>query len=749
MIATGNHRMTNLDWPAFLGRHDPVWQFQPQNWGQGAFLGNGLLGAMIYSGGLDQHRNKSNVLRWELGRVDVTAQGDDSGYLQPRVLIGDFLLEPRGIMTWEDCRMRLDLWNAEVNGVVPCQEGEIRFRSFIHATRPVVVVELHGTGSETEPRFDFHPQHGASPWVHYRDGESLAKIPLPPQPVRSRKAAIELSTQTFLSGGQCVTAWREVPLPDGGKRLFVSIGLDLDGASAQAEAARAVEEAVAEDWEAFVLSHRAWWQEYYPLSFLSVPDTRLEGFYWMQVYKLGAATRPEQPVLDVLGPWMTLTPWPGVWWNLNVQFTYSPLYAANRLALAESLPNTLQKHFGNLIANAPEAFQSDSAALGRASTYDCKAPAGLGGEMGNLIYVCHNLWRHYRSTMDDAFLRELLFPLLRRGIRLYLHLLDEGTDGFLHLPATHSPEYSGHQNLTTRDCNYDLAMLRWGCSTLLAASSRLGIDDELAPRWREVLQRLVPFPQDEHGLKIGKDLPFTYGHRHYCHLVSGYPLFVLDLENISERKLFEKSLATWLGREGAFSGFSFTYAASAFAHLGRADEALACLRIVLDHWIQPNTMYCEKGPVLETPLHAADALHDLLLQSNRGCIHVFPAIPSGWDDVCFAHLRAEGSFLVSALRRGGLTRVVKVIGLSGEPCCLRCDLRSPIVVIEGREASATPRNGLLELSLEQGQSAEIREHGDTAVYAFSPVDSSPALHNFYGSPKPWRLQMLPESALRP
>ena len=38
-----------------------------------------------------------------------------------------------------------------------------------------------------------------------------------------------------------------------------------------------------------------------------------------------------------MGPWYARTPWPGVWWNLNVQLTYWPVYAANRLALGESM----------------------------------------------------------------------------------------------------------------------------------------------------------------------------------------------------------------------------------------------------------------------------------------------------------------------------------------------------------------------------------------------------------------------------
>jgi alpha-L-fucosidase 2 len=48
----------------------------------------------------------------------------------------------------------------------------------------------------------------------------------------------------------------------------------------------------------------------------------------------------------------------------------------------------------------------------------------------------------------------------------------------------------------------------------------------------------------------------------------------------------------------------------------------------------------------------------MLLQSHRGRIELFPAIPPTWADVTFTTLRAEGAILVSAERRDG--KVVRV-----------------------------------------------------------------------------------------
>jgi alpha-L-fucosidase 2 len=58
---------------------------------------------------------------------------------------------------------------------------------------------------------------------------------------------------------------------------------------------------------------------------------------------------------------------------------------------------------------------------------------------------------------------------------------------------------------------------------------------------------------------------------------------------------------------------------------------------------------------LEGNFAAGQAVHELLLQSWGGVIRVFPAVPAEWKDASFRTLRAEGAFLVSAIRRSGKT----------------------------------------------------------------------------------------------
>jgi alpha-L-fucosidase 2 len=90
-----------------------------------------------------------------------------------------------------------------------------------------------------------------------------------------------------------------------------------------------------------------------------------------------------------------------------------------------------------------------------------------------------------------------------------------------------------------------------------------------------------------------------------------------------------------------------------------------------ESFVQRNMM-CkeapESNPVVETPFSGAQSLHNMLLRSWGGTLRIFPAVPDRCNDVAFHNLRAEGAFLISALRKNGRTEFVRMKSLAGEPC---------------------------------------------------------------------------------
>ena len=84
-----------------------------------------------------------------------------------------------------------------------------------------------------------------------------------------------------------------------------------------------------------------------------------------------------------------------------------------------------------------------------------------------------------------------------------------------------------------------------------------------------------------------------------------------------EPKVFElmkKSIGHWVGFVGALQGYTYTGAAAMEAYLGNGNKALEYLN-GLEQYLCPNTMYSEKGPVIETPLSATESIHYMLMQS--------------------------------------------------------------------------------------------------------------------------------------
>jgi alpha-L-fucosidase 2 len=383
-----------------------------------------------------------------------------------------------------------------------------------------------------------------------------------------------------------------------------------------------------------------------------------------------------------------------------------------------------------LIENVPEEFREDSAGIGVGATLDLRSPvnpfgSGMDKTVGDLPWALHNYWLQYMFSMDERRLVRNFFPLLRRSINLYFHLLESDEDGTLHLKETTSPEYGN-----APDCNFDLALFRWGCGVLIDICKRHNIDDPLLPEWENVLEKLTDFPVDENGFMIGRAVPYDRGHRHPSHLLMIYPLYLVNIEQPGRRELIEKSLKHWLAL-GESYGFTFTGAASIAASIGDGNAALEYLNRMIRY---PNTLYRESdgkgGPVIETPLSAAKSLQDMLIQSWNGKIRIFPAIPDEWKDVCMANMRTEGAFLISASRENGITRFVHVKSLAGSPCRLIPEITkdgSEDRVSVFRDGQITVRelaDGILELDLKKGEEATIFVGETFPDIDISPVEQS-------------------------
>lgn len=713
----------NVDWASFLARHDLVWNAAPTAYSDAPFVGNGILGAMLYQEGTDS-------LRLDIGRTDVAEHAPEDGSSsvvarKGRLPIGRFVLKvPGGISKW---KARLVLHQAETMGHVVTDHGQISFRLFTHATEPVIVLqwELAGEVGAAKPR-----------WIPEAAVVARGSRRSPhrnPGPEISTRDEVNVCVQPRRSGGDYATAWREMRLQDGTRRLFISIADQFPRGSSVGRAVAAVERAAEADFDEFVQTHRAWWRDFYPASFLSIPHPKMESFYWIQMYKLGSCIRKGGPLCDLMGPWYKRSRWPASWWNLNTQMLYWPLPAANRLDMAENLSDALQKNLPNLIANVPEEWRNDSAGISRTTGQDMLERYDSYREKANLVWACHNLWVQYRCSMDEKFLRDQLYPLLRRAVNTYLHQLEKDDKGVYHTPEGHSPE-----SFTGRDTNYDLASVRWGCRTLLRIAERLKIDDDKAGRWGDVIEHLAEYAQDDTGYRGGPGTPAPRGHRHWSHLMMIYPYYEVNWDHVESRDVIRRSVEYWSGARVAHA-WSQAVMSSMHSSMGDGDRALRHMERALNsRHLTPNTMHCPgRNPCSETYGGMCQMVHDMLIQSWGDKIRIFPGVPGKWKDAVFHSLRSEGAFVVSAVRSEGKTAWVHVQSLAGEPCVVQADFggETPNVLAERGVKLTSVGPGVWSVDLKKGESTVLYTGTRVPKLEIAPLAIKAGHSNPYGGRK--------------
>ena len=697
MVAEPDLSEEKIDWPSFIQQHDMTFDHLPSSWQEAPHFGNALIGSMLYQAG--------NTIRLQVFRADVHDHRDDTygwpAYSRAHFQIGHFSLQPVGKPV--GCSWRKDLWNAELTGTIQTDKGQIQIRHFTHAEDMAIVTELTPSAGEQGFHWTWHPAEAQTTRGGYptkqseiaafakRYGSHYAKtlklFKSNPAGRQEKKGNVSVWIQDLLAGGQYATAWSE-KVKKGTRTHVVSIANSYPESTAAKTAVADVQRFLKLDIRNWIKIHRNWWHNYYTRSFITIPDKSLESLYWQTIYRFGCTSRTGRYYVDCPGIWFQGGPWAYTTTNWNIQCAHWPVYAANRLEQGQELVDRLYDKREELIkAIRPVEWQKDSSLLPHEVAGDMignrEQDMRFYKEVGNLTWILNNFWSQYRYSMDDQMLREKIYPLLRRSINLYLHMVEKGDDGKLHLPPTYSPEAG-----VFKDANFDLALFKWGCYTLLKASKRLGIDDPLIPQWKNVVNNLVDFPADEHGFRLGSDHSSREQHRHFSNLLMIYPLYLVNIEQEGTMEVLQRSYDR-AHATGGLQAMVQSHAGPIGAALGQGDTVLEGLKR-LQGDLYPNGMWF-KNPCLESSLGMANIVQSMLIQSwtdpakdESGPIRVFPAVPSTWKDIEFRDLRTEGAFLVSAKRTDGQTQWVRIKSLAGEPCRVRPGLDDEVRMKSGR-----------------------------------------------------------------
>lgn len=450
-------------------------------------------------------------------------------------------------------------------------------------------------------------------------------------------------------------------------------------------AKKQAQEALQTGFENSRAEHEKWWNGFWAVSEINLPDLTHQRYYNLMQYYYGSASRKGYPPIPLQGLWTAdeggLPPWKGDFHNdMNVQMTYWAYYASGHFDCGESLTDFLFR-----LAPVHHDFARDFfgvKGLMVPGVMGLKGQALTGWVQYSLsptmsIWLLQNLHWHWLYTMDKKWLKEKCYPYCKEMAVAMEALLTEDEYGKLKLPLSSSPEIHNNslQAWLTPNSNNDQALLIWMADAMAEMAAELKIKSDVK-HWKEFRSSLEELTVDENKiLRLSPDESLRESHRHHAHLMAIYPLGILNMENTQQdREVIISSLDNLrkLGTK-AWVGFSFPWASCMEARAGRADEALQYLDIYVNAFTSPNGFNLNgdqsgKGYsaltyrpfTLEANFGAAQAVHEMLLQSWGGKIRIFPAVPSEWKDVNFRDLRSEGGFIISAERKEGKTISVRI-----------------------------------------------------------------------------------------
>ncbi|HEV7215244.1 MAG TPA: hypothetical protein VGP33_08970, partial [Chloroflexota bacterium] len=332
-------------------------------------------------------------------------------------------------------------------------------------------------------------------------------------------------------------------------------------------------------------------------------------------------------------------------------------------------------------------------------------------------YYAIPFWWHYRYTLDRQFLEAATFPILEEASKFYLALTERREDGQLQIGPSWAPEQGP---LPAYNVNNDLALIKVVWEGYVEACRILGRQTPYLGQVMDSLDRYPTYPQRNGRFLDSATAPEDLKMAHTGLFAMVYPGGDVDadhpLADVAARTIdtfHERAQRlAFVGRQSLSDVQAWTTQALGSARLRRPERVDHYLADVgLSEYLKPNGMFAivSNGifPSLQAKRAAYDfgdqpraewvlvasantrhgrnrhfqflegpsaylcILNEMLLQSHRGILRIFPAVPERIAACSFKDLRAEGAFLVSARCRAGRSERVEVHSLQGGACTVR------------------------------------------------------------------------------
>lgn len=686
--------------PAQVSASDLSYTELPKQWDEAVPLGNAFVGALVWQKG-------DHTLRMSLDRIDLwDLRPSDSVVINPKTF--DWVFSKVEANQYREVQLKYDVsyertvapakipggaleFNIASLGQVQevrlmlsnalCQvkwKGGATLQTFVHSDKPIGWFVFDRVSDELVPQIIPPTYNEGSQIANSTQGQDLGRLGYTQGAVKKEGNLITYHQKGWGD------FWYDVAV------RYERVGTKLIGvwtitsAIGGQDTKKVIDEAFSSGVVQDYRSHAKWWNEFWAQSSVRLPEPILQKQYDNDMYKVGALTREKGYIIPLQGVWTAdngkLPPWRGdVHNDLNTQLSYWPVYTGNQLKNGYSFIHTLWNQRQTSIDFTKQFFGLDGINVPGVATL-------MGEPMGGWIqyafspstasWLSHHFYLHWRYSMDRTYLKEVGYPFVSQAARFVEQFSKIDNQGKRVFPLSSSPEiYDNSIKAWFRTMtNYDLVLAKFVFQAASEMATELG-ETAQANHWAQLGSQLPDYAlHTDHSLAFAKDHPYNQSHRHLSNAMAIHPFSQIDVANgARDRAIVDATIKRIEQFAGDYwVGYSFSWFANMVARSYDGERAVGYLRDFAEYFCTSNTFHANgdqkkagkskftyRPVTLEGNFAFASGVQELLLQSHRGYVEIFPAIPASWSDVSFSTLRAQGAFLVSAERKGGA--VVSVV----------------------------------------------------------------------------------------
>jgi hypothetical protein len=340
--------------------------------------------------------------------------------------------------------------------------------------------------------------------------------------------------------------------------------------------------------------------------------------------------------------------------------------------------------------------------------------------MSTTAKISYLYWLRYAYSLDQDWLRTNGYPMIKGTAEFYRNFpnLYRAADGQYHIRCVNNLESKWGGS----DAPEELSAMNEMLPVAIRASEILGVDAELRPLWKEILDNLAPIPD------------FAPEPGEYYDLCS---------VGTEDKALFDRVMSAYRRQNPSVNEKTAVHVLSRTpvlaANLGLAEDVRwlipAQIRSLKEDNCDPpgsgesgqgvlrNRLMLREGPgaiECERLGLASHALQNALLQSvppapgKEAVNYLFPAWPKQWD--AQFKLAARDAFLISASMEKGRIEFVEVHSQKGGPCRVQNPWPGREITLSRNGKAAENISGaVLALSTVAGETVLLKPDGKPMV----------------------------------